>query len=108
MKKFLVGALGMTLLIGAGVLYVVQARTGGPAVNARPVVAGRLTLASGNLYVSNLAEGPDQGKLAAASVSDPEGDPLVYKIDQTNLRRIRDLLPQEAERNLPKEADKKL
>ncbi|WBQ03533.1 hypothetical protein [Kribbella sp. CA-293567] len=81
MKKFLVGALGMTLLIGAGVLYVVQARTGGPAVNARPVVAGRLTLASGNLYVSNLAEGPDQGKLAAASVSDPEGPRQVGGLD---------------------------
>src|ERR671916_563406 len=33
-------------------------------------------------------------------------DPLVYKIDQTNLRKVRDLLPQEAERNLPREADK--
>jgi small-conductance mechanosensitive channel len=33
-------------------------------------------------------------------------DPLVYKIDQTNLRRVRDLLPEEAERNLPKEAEK--
>src|SRR5918998_1392379 len=35
-------------------------------------------------------------------------EPLVYKIDQTNLRKVRDLLPQEAERNLPREADKKL
>ncbi|MEV8373106.1 hypothetical protein AB0P21_10245 [Kribbella sp. NPDC056861] len=72
MKKFLIGALGVVLLLGAGILYVVQARTG-PTVNARPVVSGRLTLASGNLYVTNLAEGPDQGKLAAASVTAPDG-----------------------------------
>jgi hypothetical protein len=73
MKKFLIGTLGVIVLIGAGVLYVVQSRGGGTAVNARPVVAGQLTLASGNLYVRNMAEGPDQGKLAAASVSDPNG-----------------------------------
>lgn len=45
---------------------------------------------------------------AAAGEEALAADPLVYKIDQTNLRRIRDLLPQEAERNLPTEADKKL
>ena len=45
---------------------------------------------------------------AAASEESLAAEPLVYKIDQTNLRRIRDLLPQEAERNLPREADKKL
>jgi len=45
---------------------------------------------------------------AAAGEEAMAAEPLVYKIDQTNLRRIRDLLPQEAERNLPKEADKKL
>ena len=45
---------------------------------------------------------------AAAGEEGLAADPLVYKIDQTNLRRVRDLLPQEAERNLPKEADKKL
>jgi dipeptidyl aminopeptidase/acylaminoacyl peptidase len=73
MKKILTGALGVILLIGAATLYVVQARGGGPAVNARPVVAGRLALAPGNLYFQNLAEGPDKGKLAAASVADPGG-----------------------------------
>jgi small conductance mechanosensitive channel len=45
---------------------------------------------------------------AAAGEEALAADPLVYKVDQTNLRRIRDLLPQDAERNLPKEADKKL
>ena len=45
---------------------------------------------------------------AAAGEESLAAEPLVYKIDQTNLRKIRDLLPQEAERNLPKEADKKL
>jgi small-conductance mechanosensitive channel len=45
---------------------------------------------------------------AAAGKEALAADPLVYKIDQTNLRRVRNLLPQEAERNLPREADKKL
>lgn len=45
---------------------------------------------------------------AAAGEDHLAVEPLVYKVDQANLRRIRDLLPQEAERNLPKEADKKL
>jgi len=45
---------------------------------------------------------------AAAGEESLAAEPLVYKVDQTNLRRIRDLLPQEAERNLPTEADKKL
>ena len=38
----------------------------------------------------------------------PRGRPLVYKVDQENLRRVRDLLPQEVERNLPPEAERKL
>ena len=45
---------------------------------------------------------------AAAGEESLAADPLVYKVDQTNLRRVRDLLPEEAERNLPKEAEKKL
>ena len=45
---------------------------------------------------------------AAAGEDSLTGEPLVYKVDQTNLRKIRDLLPQEAERNLPEQADKKL
>lgn len=45
---------------------------------------------------------------AAASEESLAVEPLVYKVDQANLRRVRDLLPQEAERNLPKEADRKL
>jgi len=45
---------------------------------------------------------------AAAGEDSLAADPLVYKVDQSNLRRIRSLLPQEAERNLPPQADKKL
>lgn len=45
---------------------------------------------------------------AAAGEESLAAEPLVYKIDQTNLRKVRDLLPEEAERNLPTEADKKL
>ncbi len=45
---------------------------------------------------------------AAAGEEGLSGEPLVYKVDQANLRKVRDLLPQEAERNLPREADKKL
>lgn len=45
---------------------------------------------------------------AAAGEDGLTGEPLVYKVDQTNLRKVRDLLPQEAERNLPEQADKKL
>ena len=45
---------------------------------------------------------------AAAGEDSLAADPLVYKVDQENLRRIRELLPQEVERNLPPEADKKL
>ncbi|MDQ4129296.1 MAG: mechanosensitive ion channel family protein [Actinomycetota bacterium] len=45
---------------------------------------------------------------AAAGEDSLVGEPLVYKVDQANLRKIRDLLPQEAERNLPREAERKL
>ncbi len=45
---------------------------------------------------------------AAAGEDGLIGEPLVYKVDQTNLRKVRELLPQEAEQNLPKEAEKKL
>lgn len=45
---------------------------------------------------------------AAAGEEALAADPLVYKVDQANLRRVKDLLPQEAEMNLPKEAEKKL
>jgi small conductance mechanosensitive channel len=45
---------------------------------------------------------------AAAGEEALATDPLTYKVDQANLRRIRSLLPQEAERNLPPQADKKL
>ncbi len=73
MKKLLAGALGMIVLLGAAALYVVQSRGGGPTDNARPVAAGQLALAPGNLYFRNLAKGPDQGKLSAVSVADPDG-----------------------------------
>jgi moderate conductance mechanosensitive channel len=45
---------------------------------------------------------------AAAGEDALAADPLVYKVDQTNLRRIRELLPQEAERNLPQDAKREL
>ena len=45
---------------------------------------------------------------AAAGEDSLAAEPLVYKVDQANLRRIRSLLPQEAERNLPPQADRKL
>jgi small-conductance mechanosensitive channel len=45
---------------------------------------------------------------AAAGEESLAADPLVYKVDQANLRRVRELLPQEVERNLPREAERKL
>jgi moderate conductance mechanosensitive channel len=45
---------------------------------------------------------------ASAGEDSLAAEPLTYKVDQASLRRIRSLLPQEAERNLPKEAGKKL
>jgi small-conductance mechanosensitive channel len=45
---------------------------------------------------------------AAAGEDSLAANPLVYKVDQGNLRRIRELLPQEAERSLPPEAQRKL
>ena len=45
---------------------------------------------------------------AAAGEEALAAEPLVYKVDQANLRKVKDLLPQEAERNLPPEAEKKL
>src|SRR5829696_767026 len=45
---------------------------------------------------------------AAAGEDCLAAEPLIYKVDQANLRRIRSLLPQEAERNLPPQAEKKL
>ena len=45
---------------------------------------------------------------AAAGEDALAADPLVYKVDQEALRKVRNLLPREAEQNLPPEADKKL
>jgi moderate conductance mechanosensitive channel len=45
---------------------------------------------------------------AAAGEDSLAADPLVYKVDQASLRRVRELLPQEVERNLPPEAGRKL
>ncbi len=45
---------------------------------------------------------------AAAGEDSLAADPLVYKVDQANLRRVRELLPQEAESNLPPKAGRKL
>jgi small-conductance mechanosensitive channel len=49
------------------------------------------------------------GRIKAAAGEDSlAAEPLIYKVDQANLRRIRSLLPQEAERNLPPQANRKL
>jgi len=49
------------------------------------------------------------GRIKAAAGEDSlASEPLIYKVDQANLKRIRSLLPQEAERNLPPQADRKL
>jgi moderate conductance mechanosensitive channel len=45
---------------------------------------------------------------AAAGEDALAAPPLVYKVDQANLRRIRELLPKEVEKNLPPEVEKKL
>jgi small conductance mechanosensitive channel len=45
---------------------------------------------------------------AAAGEDALSAEPLTYKVDQANLRRIRSLLPQEVERNLPPQAKRKL
>jgi moderate conductance mechanosensitive channel len=45
---------------------------------------------------------------AAAGEENLAAEPLTYKVDQANLRRIRSLLPQEAERNLPPQVNRKL
>jgi moderate conductance mechanosensitive channel len=56
------------------------------------------------LIEENLVE-----RLKAAAGEDAlAASPLVYKVDQANLRRIRELLPQEVEKNLPPEAGRKL
>jgi moderate conductance mechanosensitive channel len=49
------------------------------------------------------------GRIKAAAGEDSlAAEPLIYKVDQANLKRIRSLLPHEAERNMPPQADKKL
>ncbi|HET7273475.1 MAG TPA: mechanosensitive ion channel family protein [Rubrobacter sp.] len=45
---------------------------------------------------------------AAAGEDSLAAEPLIYTVDQANLQRIRSLLPQEAEQNLPPEVEKKL
>ena len=55
------------------------------------------------LIEENLTE-----RIKAAAEEALGAEPLVYKVDQASLRRIRDLLPQEAEANLPEGLDRKL
>lgn len=76
MRKILLSLVGVVVLLGVAVTYVVSARGGGPSENARPVVAGQpLTLAAGNLYFRNVAAGPEYGKVgvvpAGASADAP-------------------------------------
>ncbi len=70
----------------------------------------RLRIVAGVLpSMAWLVEETLTGRIKAAAGEDGlVGDPLVYKVDQTNLRKVRDLLPREAEQNLPREAERKL
>jgi hypothetical protein len=64
-RKVILSLLGVVVLLCVGVTYVVSARGGGPAENARPVVAEQsLALTAGSVYFRNLAAGPEFGKLA--------------------------------------------
>ncbi|WP_350278051.1 hypothetical protein [Kribbella sp. HUAS MG21] len=70
--RLLVAAIGVLALLGGAVTYVVQARDGGAAENAVPVVTGQpMGLDGRTLFFRNLADGPDSGKLAAVSVGSP-------------------------------------
>ncbi|WP_405056632.1 hypothetical protein OG474_28325 [Kribbella sp. NBC_01505] len=72
MKKIVGLIAGFTVLLGGAVAYVVSARTGGATVNAVPVSTGQaLALAPSTMFFRNLADGPDQGKLAAVPAADP-------------------------------------
>lgn len=64
MRKLLVTVLGVLVLAGAAIGYVVSARTGA-SVNAVPVQNGTIELGPDRLYFRNTATGPDEGKLAS-------------------------------------------
>ncbi|MGW1339634.1 TolB family protein [Kribbella sp. NPDC002412] len=72
MRRIVVCVAGvLALLIGAAT-YVVSARGGGAVDNAMPVVTGQAAALDGStLFFSNLADGPEAGKLAAVPVREP-------------------------------------
>ncbi|NIK61709.1 TolB family protein [Kribbella shirazensis] len=75
-RRLLVVAIGVFALVGGAITYVVQARDGGAAENAVPVVTGQpMGLDGRTLFFRNLADGPDSGKLAAVPIGSagPEG-----------------------------------
>lgn len=76
MRKLLVTLLGVVVLVGAAVGYVMSARTG-PALNAVAVQTGLTELGQGRLYFRNTAEGPDQGKLASLPAAASAGSTRV-------------------------------
>ncbi|GAB2575524.1 hypothetical protein [Kribbella endophytica] len=67
MRKLLLGLIGVLVLIGGGLAYVVSARGSGPAVDAQPVTNGPITLSPGTILFRNTASGPSYGKLATGS-----------------------------------------
>ncbi|MEU4195309.1 hypothetical protein AB0E69_25645 [Kribbella sp. NPDC026611] len=70
-RRLLVTTIGILVLLTAAIVYIVDARTGGAAENAVPVVNRPFTLDNSTLYFRNLAPGPDSGKLAAVPITDP-------------------------------------
>ncbi|GAA0593383.1 hypothetical protein HPO96_06250 [Kribbella sandramycini] len=72
MRRLISLAVGIAVLLGGAVAYVVSARNTGAATNAVPVVEdAALHLDRTDLFFRNLADGPDQGKLAAVPAADP-------------------------------------
>jgi hypothetical protein len=71
-RRVPVAAIGILALLGGAITYVAQARDGGAAENAVPVVTGQPMRFDGTtLFFRNLADGPDSGKLAAVPAGDP-------------------------------------
>lgn len=71
-RRVFVAGIGILALVGGTITYVAQARDGGAAENAVPVVTGQPMRFDGKtLFFRNLADGPDSGKLAAVPVADP-------------------------------------
>ncbi|HEY3561605.1 MAG TPA: hypothetical protein VGL05_29275, partial [Kribbella sp.] len=80
-RRLLVTAIGILALVGGAITYVVQARDGGAAENAVPIVTGQpMRLDGRTLFFRNLADGPDSGELSAVPVDDPAAARRVGKL----------------------------